>query len=116
MVYIGIDLGTTYSCVSVIENGKPKAIHHDDGMRISSFWENMIILGKNIAPSVVAYGAEILVGNPALNAPTDMSNILYGKLEWSLSQKCIAWRFKTVDWLGILEQFTECWSSSTLDI
>ena len=41
----------------------------------------MIILGKNIVPSVVAYGAEILVGNPALDAPTDMSNILYGKLE-----------------------------------
>ena len=41
----------------------------------------MITLGKNIVPSVVAYGAEILVGNPALNSNIDMSNILYGKLE-----------------------------------
>ncbi|PAV73301.1 hypothetical protein WR25_18882 [Diploscapter pachys] len=73
MVYIGIDLGTTYSCVSVIENGKPKAIHHDDG--------------KNIVPSVVAYGAEILIGNPALDAPTDMSNILYD------SKRLIGWEF-----------------------
>ncbi|PAV65825.1 hypothetical protein WR25_13502 [Diploscapter pachys] len=70
MVYIGIDLGTTYSCVSVIENGNPKAIHHDDG--------------KNIVPSVVAYGAEILVGNPALNSNIDMSNVLYGTLDVSI--------------------------------
>ncbi|PAV92064.1 hypothetical protein WR25_03039 [Diploscapter pachys] len=73
MVYIGIDLGTTYSCVSVIENGKPKAIHHDDG--------------KNIVPSVVAYGAEILVGNPALNSNIDLSNVLYD------SKRLIGWEF-----------------------
>ncbi|PAV55979.1 hypothetical protein WR25_14348 [Diploscapter pachys] len=71
MVYIGIDLGTTYSCVSVMQNGKPNAIHHDDG--------------KNIVPSVVAYSSEILVGNPALDAPTDMSNILYD------SKRLIGW-------------------------
>ncbi|PAV78905.1 hypothetical protein WR25_01898 [Diploscapter pachys] len=73
MVYIGIDLGTTYSCVSVIEHGKPKAIHHDNG--------------KNIVPSVVAYGAEILIGNDALSSNIDMSNILYD------SKRLIGWEF-----------------------
>ncbi|PAV74054.1 hypothetical protein WR25_27109 [Diploscapter pachys] len=64
MVYIGIDLGTTYSCVAIIENGRPVAIHNDDG--------------RNTLPSVVAFDDdEILVGNPALDCNTDMTNILY---------------------------------------
>ncbi|PAV57050.1 hypothetical protein WR25_26117 [Diploscapter pachys] len=64
MVYIGIDLGTTYSCVSVIGDGKPVSIQSD--------------YGKFIIPSVVAYcGTEILVGDPALAVDTDMSNVLY---------------------------------------
>ena len=46
----------------------------------------MIILGRNIVPSVVAYGDEILVGNPALNSNIDLSNILYGKVEGSLTK------------------------------
>ncbi|MGL4647528.1 MAG: molecular chaperone DnaK [Mycoplasmoidaceae bacterium] len=49
---IGIDLGTTNSCISVIENGKPKIIETPEG--------------KRTIPSVVAYkGSEIIVGDAA---------------------------------------------------
>ena len=40
MVYIGIDLGTTYSCAAIIEGGRPLAIYNDDG-RMSGFLEKL---------------------------------------------------------------------------
>ncbi|PAV56321.1 hypothetical protein WR25_19419 isoform A [Diploscapter pachys] len=72
MVYIGIDLGTTYSCVAIFDNGRPITLFNDDG--------------KHTVPSIVAYGEEeILVGNPALIYNTDLSNILYD------SKRLIGW-------------------------
>ncbi|HUX31884.1 MAG TPA: molecular chaperone DnaK [Thiobacillus sp.] len=63
---IGIDLGTTNSCVAVMENGKPKVIENAEGTRTT--------------PSVVAYteDGEILVGAPAKRqAVTNAKNTLY---------------------------------------
>jgi molecular chaperone DnaK len=50
---IGIDLGTTNSCVAIIENSQPKVIENSEGGRTT--------------PSVIAYqeNGEILVGAPA---------------------------------------------------
>ncbi|MBL8397789.1 MAG: molecular chaperone DnaK [Candidatus Accumulibacter sp.] len=63
---IGIDLGTTNSCVAVMENGKPKVIENSEGARTT--------------PSIVAYADddEILCGAPAKRqAVTNPRNTLY---------------------------------------
>ena len=63
---IGIDLGTTNSCVAVMENGKPKVIENSEGARTT--------------PSIVAYAddGEILCGAPAKRqAVTNPKNTLY---------------------------------------
>ena len=63
---IGIDLGTTNSCVAIMEGGKPKVIENSEGARTT--------------PSVVAYTEEgdILVGAPAKRqAVTNAKNTLF---------------------------------------
>lgn len=62
---IGIDLGTTNSCVAVVENGIPRVIENSEGARTT--------------PSVVGYTAdEILVGAPAKRqAVTNPRNTIY---------------------------------------
>ncbi len=64
---IGIDLGTTNSCVAIMEGGKPKVIENAEGTRTT--------------PSIIAYmeDGEILVGAPAKRqAVTNPKNTLYG--------------------------------------
>ncbi|MEI7443915.1 MAG: molecular chaperone DnaK [Burkholderiales bacterium] len=63
---IGIDLGTTNSCVAVMEGGQPKVIENSEGARTT--------------PSIIAYmeDGEILVGAPAKRqAVTNPRNTLY---------------------------------------
>ena len=62
---IGIDLGTTNSCVAVIENGNPRVIENSEGARTT--------------PSIVAYTSdEILVGASAKRqSVTNPKNTIY---------------------------------------
>ena len=63
---IGIDLGTTNSCVAVMEGGQPKVIENAEGARTT--------------PSIIAYmeDGEVLVGAPAKRqAVTNPRNTLY---------------------------------------
>ncbi|EAY88260.1 hypothetical protein OsI_09713 [Oryza sativa Indica Group] len=64
---IGIDLGTTNSCVSVMEGKNPKVIENSEGTRTT--------------PSVVAFNqkGELLVGTPAKRqAVTNPQNTFFG--------------------------------------
>nr|MDT0252171.1 molecular chaperone DnaK [Endozoicomonas sp.] len=63
---IGIDLGTTNSCVAILDGDKPKVIENAEGARTT--------------PSIIAYtdDGEILVGQPAKRqAVTNPNNTLY---------------------------------------
>ncbi|HZV53658.1 MAG TPA: molecular chaperone DnaK [Rhodocyclaceae bacterium] len=63
---IGIDLGTTNSCVAIMEGGKPKVIENSEGARTT--------------PSIVAYteDGEVLCGASAKRqAVTNAKNTLY---------------------------------------
>jgi molecular chaperone DnaK len=62
---IGIDLGTTNSCVAIVENGTPRVIENSEGARTT--------------PSIVAYASdEILVGASAKRqAVTNPKNTVY---------------------------------------
>ena len=63
---IGIDLGTTNSCVAIMEGGQPKVIENSEGARTT--------------PSIIAYqdDGEILVGAPAKRqAVTNPQNTLF---------------------------------------
>jgi molecular chaperone DnaK len=64
---IGIDLGTTNSCVAVLENGKYKIVPNSEG--------------HNTTPSIIGFGKneEVLVGQVAKRqAVTNPSKTLYG--------------------------------------
>jgi molecular chaperone DnaK len=73
---IGIDLGTTNSCVAVVENGTPRVIENSEGARTT--------------PSIVAYTSdEILVGASAKRqAVTNPKNTIYA------SKRLIGRKFK----------------------
>ncbi len=74
---IGIDLGTTNSCVCIMENGQPKVIENSEGARTT--------------PSIVAYAddGEILTGAPAKRqAVTNPQNTIY------VSKRLVGRKFK----------------------
>lgn len=73
---IGIDLGTTNSCVAILENGTPRVIENSEGNRTT--------------PSIVGYTSEeVLVGAPAKRqAITNAKNTIFA------SKRLIGRRFQ----------------------
>jgi endoplasmic reticulum chaperone BiP len=74
MSVIGIDLGTVYSCVGVVENGQVEIIANNQGNRVT--------------PSVVAFaGQKRLVGDAAkYQMSQNPENTVYGEKDVVLIQ------------------------------
>ena len=82
---IGIDLGTTNSCVAVMEGGKPKVIENSEGDRTT--------------PSVVAFSddGEVLVGQSAKRqAVTNPHNTIFASKRLVGRKSRLCWRLQPV--------------------
>ena len=112
MVAIGIDLGTTYSCVGVYQNGKVEIIANDQGNRTTpsyvSFTDKERLIGDSAKtassqnPTNTVYDAKRLIGREFNDSSLqeDMKSLTYTIVNESNKPKV------QVDYLGERKTFT----------
>ena len=112
MVAIGIDLGTTYSCVGVYQNGKVEIIANDQGNRTTpsyvSFTDKERLIGESAKtassqnPTNTVYDAKRLIGRDFNDSSLqeDMKSLTYTIVNESNKPKV------QVEYLGERKTFT----------
>ena len=88
---IGIDLGTTNSCVSVLENGKYKIVPNSEG--------------HNTTPSIIGFSnsGERLIGHVAKRQAVTNPKKTLLELKGSLEEKTMQQRLKLLETLRLLK-------------
>ena len=86
-IAIGIDLGTSYSCVSILENGQPTVIPNEWGERthasVVSFLEDGTVLVGNSAKRNIITNAD----NTVYSAKRLIGRFGYTLLEYNLTDE-----------------------------
>ena len=96
---IGIDLGTTNSCVAIVEGGEPCVIFNEEGSRttpsVVAFTENDVLVGSSarrqavVNPEKTVYSAKRFIGSKLSEVKAAADKVSFDVVANSAGDACI---------------------------